>query len=248
MRKPLHIIVLCLALTCCRQQSDTGGLNIAVSHSANGQEIALDTVFYVNEAGNRFTVSEIQYFISNIGLQNEKGEWAAIDTGHNTHYIDTDIAESKSLVFSDIKADRYTKIRFTFGLDEADNATGRFNNPPEANMFWPEPLGGGYHYMKLNGKWLDDEGHLQPMNIHLGIGQDSTLTEFYHNHFQVELPIDINIVEDRRADLQLNMLIDNWFKSPNTINLAEYGSAIMQNQTAQSLFKANGNDVFQIMP
>ena len=58
----------------------------------------------------------------------------------------------------------------------------------------------------------------------------------------------MNIVEDSETEIQLNMVIDNWFRTPNVINLAEYGSAIMQSQEAQALYKANGNDVFKILP
>ena len=37
-------------------------------------------------------------------------------------------------------------------------------------MFWPEMLGGGYHYMKMNMIWSDTSA-LNPFNMHLGIGQ-----------------------------------------------------------------------------
>ena len=42
------------------------------------------------------------------------------------------------------------------------------------------------------------------------------------------------------------MVIDNWFRNPNTIDFNELGSGIMQNQTAQRLFNGNGKDVFKI--
>lgn len=248
MRRLALLLTLAIALTACHKQNDTGRLDIILSHTANGNKVVFDSVTYTNEIGNLYIVNEIQYFISNISLQKENGEWLAIDANANTHYIDTDIEANKTLSFSNIEPEKYTYIRFTFGLDETDNITGRFTEQPESNMFWPEPLGGGYHYMKLNGKWINSEGQYAPMNVHLGIGQNNTLTEFYQNYFQVLLPIDVNITEDREAETQLNMVIDNWFRTPNIIDLAEYGSGIMQNQTAQELFKANGNDVFQILP
>ena len=248
MRRLALLLTLAIALSACHKQNGTGRLDIILSHTANGNKVVFDSVTYTNEIGNLYIVNEIQYFISNISLQKENGEWLAIDANANTHYIDTDIEASKTLSFSNIEPEKYTHIRFTFGLDETDNITGRFTEQPESNMFWPEPLGGGYHYMKLNGKWINSEGQYAPMNVHLGIGQNNTLTEFYQNYFQVLLPIDVNITEDREAEMQLNMVIDNWFRTPNIIDLAEYGSGIMQNQTAQELFKANGNDVFQILP
>ena len=145
-----------------------------------------------------------------------------------------------------MKVGHYTAIRFTFGLDESDNQTGLFTDPPESEMFWPEMLGGGYHYMKLNGKYLNAEDRLAPMAIHLGIGQNEDCTEFYQNYFIVELPIEFNVKVNTENQLDLTMVIDNWFRNPNTIDFDEFGSHIMQNQTAQRLLKGNGKDVFRI--
>ena len=42
------------------------------------------------------------------------------------------------------------------------------------------------------------------------------------------------------------MVIDNWFRNPHTIDFNDFGSHIMQNQTAQRLLNGNGKDVFRI--
>jgi hypothetical protein len=97
-------------------------------------------------------------------------------------------------VFDPIIAGNYEKVSFTFGISEAKNQSLMFVNPPERDMFWPDVLGGGYHYLKLNGKWLaaknlvipfktynfimflcqtpsSPDDILKPFNFHLGIGQ-----------------------------------------------------------------------------
>ena len=161
-------------------------------------------------------------------------------------YIDTDIPESQVLHGKKIPVGHYTALRFTFGLDETDNETGLYNDPPESDMFWPDMLGGGYHYMKLNGKFASGDGRLKPLAVHLGIGQNENLTQFYQNYFIVELPINFNVKANTENHLDLTMVIDNWFRNPNTIDFNELGSGIMQNQTAQRLFNGNGKDVFKI--
>ena len=100
--------------------------------------------------------------------------------------------------------------------------------------------------MKLNGKYLDNSGNLVPLNIHLGIGQNHDLTEFYQNYFIVELPVDLTISEYQDSQLGLTMNIDNWFRNPNIYDFTTDGSAIMQNQAAQVKLKENGADVFSI--
>lgn len=225
----------------CTKPKGYGNLNVNIGYSINGKILITDSLCYHNEVGNEFMITEIQWFISRLEFQNEQGQWIASD---KTFYIDTNIPESQTLRIDSLPLGKYTKLRFTFGLDESDNRSGGFSDPPEANMFWPEPLGGGYHYMKLNGKYLDENEELAPLNIHLGIGQNEDKTVFYQNYFTVELPIDLTISENAENQLDLVMVIDNWFRSPNLIDFNEWGSAIMQNQAAQQALKENGNDVF----
>ena len=226
----------------CKKPVQSGDLTVNIDYSVNGKPLITDSLCYHNEAGNEFMITEIQWFISKMELQNEQGKWVELEP--RIFYIDTNIPESQTLRIASIPVGKYKTLRFTFGLDEAYNQTGLFSNPPESNMFWPEPLGGGYHYMKLNGKYRNENEELAPLNIHLGIGQNTDQSEFYHNYFNVELPISLTIAENTENQLNLFMIIDNWFRNPNLYDFDEFGSAIMQNQTAQQLLKENGKDVF----
>jgi len=253
MKPRLLVIVLALMMAACTKPNEKAEINLILDYEVNGKSLVTDSLCYENEAGNQFLITEIQWFLSNIELKNEAGDWIMLhQTGlsdtfdvSRVYYIDTDIPESQTLHSSPVKVGHYTAIRFTFGLDESDNQTGLFTDPPESEMFWPDMLGGGYHYMKLNGKYLNAEGRLAPMAIHLGIGQNEDCTELYQNYFIVELPIDFTVKVNTENQLDLTMVIDNWFRNPNTIDFDELGSHIMQNQTAQRLLSGNGKDVFK---
>lgn len=236
------MLLVAAALVSCKKPASYGDLTININYSVNGKALITDSLCYCNEAGNEFLITEIQWFISKMELQDERGEW--ISSEQKIFYIDTDIPESQTLQIASIPVGRYKALRFVFGLDEEDNRTGLFTDPPESEMFWPDFLGGGYHYMKLNGKFLNAEGHLAPLAIHLGIGQNEDCTEFYQNYFIVELPIDFTIKENTVNQFDLTMVIDNWFRNPNLYDFNEFGSAIMQNQAAQQALKENGKDVF----
>lgn len=258
MRKPILILLTFVSMltVSCTKPVGYGDIEIQIGYTANDRPMRLDSLCYVNEASNRFLVTEIQWFISKITLVSEQGDEYVL--GHrevttlleipqeNVFYIDTNIPESQTLAVAPLPCQRYVSMRFTFGLDQEDNVTGFFTDPPESNMFWPDPLGGGYHYMKLNGKYLNADGELAPMNIHLGIGQNQDHTEFYQNYFTVELPLDLDLEEDAANVIHLNMNIDNWFRNPHTYDITAFGSAIMQNQEAQHLLKENGHDVFEV--
>ena len=228
----------------CKKPASYGELCVNIGYSVNGKALVTDSLCYRNEAGNEFLITEIQWFISKMELQDEHGEWVTLEPLF--FYIDTNIPESQTLEIKSIPVGKYKALRFVFGLDEEDNRTGLFTDPPESEMFWPDLLGGGYHYMKLNGKYLDVEDRLAPLAIHLGIGQNEDHSQFYQNYFTVKLPIDFTITETSENQLDLTMIIDNWFRNPNLYDFNEYGSHIMQNQAAQQALKENGNDVFRI--
>ena len=254
MKTRILVILLAVLAVACTKRNDQAEIDLSVNYEINGKALVTDTLCYENEAGNPFLITEIQWFLSDIKMQNETGEWYLLrqrsmsDTldASRIFYIDTDLPESQTLHGTKIPADHYTALRFTFGLDEYDNYTGLFSDPPESEMFWPDMLGGGYHYMKLNGKYRNPNGRIAPLAIHLGIGQNEDCTEFYQNYFIVELPIDFDVKANAENRLDLTMVIDNWFRNPHTIDFNEFGSHIMQNQTAQRLLNGNGKDVFRI--
>lgn len=254
MKPRLLIIMFALLAAACSKPKEQAEVGLNIGYEINGKTLIADTLCYENEAGNRFLVTEIQWFLSNIELKSEAGEWVTLHQStlpdtldiSRVFYIDTNLSESQTLHSSPIGIGRYTALRFTFGLDDADNRTGLFTDPPESEMFWPEVLGGGYHYMKLNGKFVGSNGRLQPLAIHLGIGQNGDFTEFYPNYFVAELPIDLNVTANAENRIDLTMVVDNWFRNPHTIDFNETGSGIMQNQAAQRLFNGNGQDVFRI--
>ena len=256
MKPKLLLILLVLCAVSCTKHDEHAYVDLNIGYEVNGEALVTDTLCYTNEAGNPFLITEIQWFLSNIQLLDQEGEWHTLcqreatdsvaELTEHIFYIDTDIPESQVLHGKKIPIGNYTALRFTFGLDETDNETGLYNDPPESDMFWPDMLGGGYHYMKLNGKFAGGDGRLKPLAVHLGIGQNENLTQFYQNYFIVELPINFNVKANTENHLDLTMVIDNWFRNPNTIDFNELGSGIMQNQTAQRLFNGNGKDVFKI--
>ena len=247
------IFVVFMAISC-KKPASYGDLSVNIGYSVNDKQLITDSLCYHNEAGNEFMITEIQWFVSKMELQNEQGEWILLEhreandlvphASDRIFYIDTNIPESQTLQMAPIPIGHYKTLRFTFGLDEEDNLSGLFSDPPESNMFWPEPLGGGYHYMKLNGRFVNAAGELVPLNTHLGIGQNADHSEYYQNYFSVELPIDFTIVENAENQFDLTMIVDNWFRNPNLYDFNVYGSAIMQNQAAQQALKENGHDVF----
>ncbi|PKR82140.1 hypothetical protein CW751_02030 [Brumimicrobium salinarum] len=205
-------------------------------HKVDNQAVVFDTVMYINEFGNTFSIETIRYFISNVVFVRSNGD--------EVHIADAIYVDAREEGFKDKKITSpisngdYTELRFTFGLDSTMNQTGTFSNFPEAAMEWPMMMGGGYHYMKLEGRY-EESGSYNHFNFHTGPLNNNK------NYFQVELPLSFN-VSNGSFDISLGMEIQNWFKNPNTFDLTTISNGMMGDQNKQELVKNNGFDVFFI--
>lgn len=231
----------------------SGKLVFNFLHTIDDEPIVFDTAKYVNEAGNIYEVNELQYFISDVTLHSSTGTSVMLTKEVDIYYVDTDLpATLKWQVFDPIPVGTYTGVSFTFGINEQKNQSFMFVNPPEVNMVWPEFLGGGYHYLKFNGKYWDDP-YLRSFNNHLGIGQIyppgshnyDSIIEFVHNHFEVQLPNSgFTIAEDQTVEFEIIMQVEEWFRNPHLWDIEVYGTYTMENQDVMRDMKENGHNVF----
>jgi len=233
-----------------------GNFIFTFSHKVNGESLKFDTMLYQTSLGNRYMVTDLQYFISRVSLHSVKGNWIFITTDDGIHYTDARDNESATWWVKDhIPTGTYDSIAFTFGLDENQNTTGRFPDPPQRDMFWPDMMGGGYHYMKMNLKWKNDTMiQALPFDFHLGIGQiyasnsgnNDSIIGFVQNHFRVSLPCKLDLSTGGYHQVMLLMNVDRWFDGQNAFDFSAYPNGIMQNQ--EGMFRAcmNGKKAFSV--
>lgn len=215
-------------------------VHIKFSHFVDNDPLSFDTIKYTNAAGNKYSVSTLKYFVSNIILTKKDGsqvEFAELFT--SVFYLDASDESTLSIKSTEpfIPAGEYTSISFVFGLTESQNVTGAFVNPPESNMEWPVPLGGGYHYMKLEGKF-DSTSTVKNYQAHFG--RLMTTPHFINITFD---NLDLILVGGDEKTIECKMNINNWWKVPNTLDL-NIMSGIMANETIQEQLQQNGSDIF----
>jgi hypothetical protein len=245
---PLFILIL---YSCTKHHSleitpiTYGNIIFTFTHKVNGESLKFDTMLYRTSLGSRYMVNDLQYFISRVSL-----------TDDGIHYTDARDNYSCSWWVNDLlPAGTYDTVAFTFGLDEKQNNSGRFPDPPERDMFWPDMLGGGYHYMKMNLKWENDTmAQSLPFMFHLGIGQvyapntvnPDSIIGFVQNHFRVSLPCKLDLSAGGYHQVMLQMNVDRWFDGNNAFDFSDYPDGIMQNQ--EGMFKAclNGRKAFSV--
>ncbi|MCQ2286762.1 MAG: hypothetical protein MJZ76_07795, partial [Bacteroidales bacterium] len=172
-----------------------------------------------------------------------------IDKKYSIHYIGNTISSTmKWKIDQRLPAVSYQSISFRLGLSDAQNVTHYFLNAPESNMAWPDALGGGYHYMMINGKWLSNN-ILKPFNFHLGRGQiydGDNITGYIDNSFVVTIPHSGFFFFFYGTSLTLDMNVNQWFNAVEPFDFEYFGGSIMTNQEAQEVARKNGVKAFSI--
>jgi len=253
------LLLLFIGFSGCREKEkipQATSFKIQFLHHVDGNTLVPDSMIYTNAAGNNYEVTDVMYFISDLCLYQSNGTVIRPASWDDIHYVDIHNPGSLEwLVSNDAPSGNYDSITFIFGISEAKNQSFMFVNPPEVNMAWPEVLGGGYHYLMLNGWWKDTQAVRRSFNFHLGIGQiyannsgqAADITGFIHNAFTVNPDSgSFTITQGKTITAYLTMNIESWFETPIIYDHNFWGGAIMQNQEAMHAGCLNGKDVFSL--
>ena len=141
----------------------------------------------------------------------------------------------------------YSDISFVFGFTNEDNTDGTYADLNSASWNVPAILGGGYHYMQMDGKYINSSNVESGYNYHAIRAVDnpgSNPTFPQDTFFEVSLG---EITLTGATEITIAMNIAQWFKQPNTWNLNEYNQMLMPNSTAQILMYQNGQNVFNLV-
>lgn len=222
----------------CEYRQNTVVINL--TQSADGKAIEPGKIQYENEAGNHFSVERLKYYISDITFHRMDSANHEEDL---VHYRNMKKPETKALTIKEVPNGDYSHLSLVFGIPGDKNQTGYLPNTPKHNeMEWPEPMGGGYHYMKFEGKYLDKTGKKAPFNCHTGKLEKEG--KVHDNSFTIKIPNSSFTMNEEVWEIQFSMNLNEWFRNPDTFNIEEFGPAIMGNQNAQEVLKRNGKDIF----
>lgn len=235
-----------LVISCGKERVKSVAPQFVFKHNVNGFELQKGVMNYTNLAGNVYQVDELQYFISDVTITTSDGQIFPISSDSAIHYVDIDIPSTLTWSPKDrLPVTGYASISFVVGISEAKNTSGRFVNPPERDMFWPDMMGGGYHNMKMNGKWKATGDTVKAFNLHLGRSVKADLTVLSQNYVNVTLPLNIQ-AGTLSNEFTITMNIEKWFEAPNAWNWNLIGGQIMQNPDAMRKACENGTMAFQV--
>lgn len=249
--KLLFIIFTIVFLTC---ESDTDDqmnattIEFKFEHHWDDTSVTnadFNTIKFTNAFGNNLSIERLRYLISKISFTKTTGETIALDG-----YKLIDLSENESLQFTTetpIDLGTYTNVSFIFGFSNEDNTDGSYADLNSSSWNVPAMLGGGYHYMQLDGKYLNASNSEMGYNYHAIRAADNSgtnLTFPQDTFFQVDLG-PITITENSTITIAMN--IAQWFKDPYLWDLNVYNQMLMPNSVAQILMYQNGQNVFNLV-
>ena len=220
--------------------------SFSFSQNFNGSEVTstdLNDIKFENENGENLSIERLRYLISDVTFtNNDTGEIVVIDEHHLI-----DLSKNETLSYNpniQIPRGNYN-VSFTFGLNNTDNAQNYLDlNSVSFNV--PDMLGGGYHYMQFDGKFINSSSIEQSFNYHSiravdNPGANPTFPQ--DTFFNVDLG---DVIVTQNFTLEIKMDIAEWFKSPNLWDLNVLNQMLMPNSMAQILISENGRSVFSL--
>lgn len=210
----------------------TSTIKFQLAHSVDSFLLEFDTLLYTNEAGNLYRVSRLEYYVSKIVFLSPEGDFSM----DSIYYVNAKTNPNKEIIVQDVPRKKYTGIRFYIGLDSVHNISNSLPATSENQaMAWPDPMGGGYHFMKFEGHFQDSTA-LPGYAIHLGRNANLPTANCSYA-FEPQ---------GNELNLKLNMNLNEWFRNPITYNLKTDGSYTMNNMAAMQKIRSNGSDVFTL--
>lgn len=253
MKFNLIILAFTLVFVACEKDNDDNispvtAVNFKFIHKWEETEVSnsdFNSIQFTNAYGNELSIERLRYLISKIKLTKNTGEVITID-----EYNLVDLEDANSLNFSTnqtVAVGSYSDISFVFGFTNEDNTDGTYADLNSATWNVPAMLGGGYHYMQMDGKYINSSNVESSYNYHAIRAVDnpgSNPTFPQDTFFEVSLG---EITLTGATEITIAMNIAQWFKQPNTWNLNEYNQMLMPNSTAQILMYQNGQNVFNLV-
>lgn len=211
-----------------------GQLHLGIRHCAGSDSLVLESRWYTNAAGNKIRFSRVKYFLSGWRLYRDG---KVCYQQKKPQLINAAYPSENLVILKDIPPSTYDSLVFHLGVVPSLNQQGRLDLPPyDRGMYWPEELGGGYHFLRLEGHWRHDSTY-GTFAFHMG-GHSNLIT--------TTVPVLIKIRGQNESFLGLSMNMLGWFDKPYQWDLRQYPGYTMGIDSLMGKLRENGRSVWQV--
>jgi hypothetical protein len=190
-------------------------ISVQFVNTVGGSRIVFNDSTYTNGFGEKYTLSKLRYYITNISVSGADGNFRE---SNSYHLIDEGKPESQLLNFT-MPAGDYTAINFLVGVDSLHNVSGAQTDAldPANDMFWT--WHSGYVMAKMEGNSPESKQVNNKFEYHIGgySGPDNVLR-------LVSLAFpggSLHIIAGKNYTLTISADINTWWQSRHSIKISE---------------------------
>jgi hypothetical protein len=162
-------------------------------------------------------------------------------------YKFTDLAQEDSYNFSpetnELPAGNY-RLQFIWGFNDTDNVDGAYPDLNSASWNWPTMLGGGYHFLQMDGNY-NINNNASAYNYHNGTARASIDPPVFESNFQT-IAFSESFEIKAETTIEIRMDFSEFFENPHQWDLNVLDTPLMPNYTAQKMMQDNVLSVFGI--
>ncbi|BDC98382.1 MbnP family protein [Persicobacter psychrovividus] len=231
------LIVLTFFVSCKKESLDMQSLKLNIQHQVGDEPLKLNQYLYTNRSGEKFEVTKLNYYISEIQLLKDEKVIFVKDSLWYTSLSGAQTDQQISL--PEAPVGRFDAVQFTFGLPDQWNAEDKVPLDQFRAMVWPAHMGGGLHFMKFEGNYFkapQGEEEANGFAIHSGnLLKDGVV----HDHF---FTVHVPIASSTEATREVNLVFDvsKWVDQPAQAYPFAELSGIMGSVEKQAILVKHG--------
>lgn len=213
----LLIITCILFVSCIKEETKTvdqttkSDLSISFNNTVQGNPINSSNIDYTNASGNKYSVSILKYYVTNIVLVDiNNNQYLA----KNYNLIDIEEPSQNTFLLKNVPFGTYKSINFILGVDSVRNNSGVQDGflDPSYGMIWTWNT--GYIFFKHEGSFKDSIDNIKPLRFHLGTTPGRGFVEVSLPNISVNnqvsgLTIDFDLNKAYSAKMNINFNFDN---------------------------------------
>ncbi len=217
-------IIIAVTLSVWSNKQSTAKLTLNFNATVDAKPLVFNQIIYPNPGGaGKFKIRDFQFYISNIKLISQTGDFVEQESYHLARFDNKDIGYTIQL--NNIPNEEYQTIEFSIGVDKIANSSIAVSGDldPNSRMAWSWDV--GYKFILFEGGILNDE-LLRPLVYHVG---------FNENYKTLSFPLEQPLFTKQKGTLRFNVDIMKLFNGAKSFDMIELPSVKFDRKDAKML-------------
>ena len=210
-------------------QNATTSVKIIFVNNVKRNKIVLNDSTYINPFGEKYIISKLRYYVTNIELQKSNN---FIKEKNSYHLIDESKKESWAINLS-VSEGNYNQLHFLLGVDSLHNVSGAQTDDldPTKDMFWTR--NSGYVMAKMEGTSPNSKLVNNKFEFHIGgfSGSYNVIKEIHLNFPEKS----IHFITGKTYAIIIDADINTWWQNPHDIKIAEHSIITSPGENAKNI-------------